>query len=29
LGKFFTDIRKEFRGEDEEAVKTAELRRIE
>ena len=28
-GEFLTDIRKEFRGEDKEATKIAELRRLE
>ena len=29
VGEFFVNIRKEFGGRDEEAVKAAELRRIE
>jgi len=29
VGEFFADIKKEFGGRDEEAVKAAELRRIE
>jgi len=29
IGEFLVDIRKEFRGEDEESVKVAELRRLE
>jgi len=29
VGEFLTDIRKEFGGEDEEATKVAELRRLE
>jgi len=28
-GEFLTDIRKEFRGEDKEATKIVELRRLE
>ena len=28
-GEFLTDIRKEFKGEDKEATKIAELRRLE
>ena len=28
-GKFLADVRKEFRGEDEESVRVAELRRLE
>ena len=29
IGEFLVDIKKEFRGEDEESVKVAELRRLE
>ena len=29
VGEFLTDIRKEFRGGDEEALKVAELKRLE
>jgi len=29
VGEFFADIKKKFRREDEETVKTAELRRME
>ena len=29
MGGFLTDIRKEFRGGDEESTKVAELRRLE
>ena len=29
IGEFLANIRKEFRGEDEESVKVAELRRLE
>ena len=29
VGKFLTDIRKEFGGEDEESVKVAKLKRLE
>jgi len=29
VGEFLTDIRKEFRGRDEESTKVAELRRLE
>jgi len=29
VGKFLADIRKKFRGEDEESVKVTELRRLE
>ena len=29
MGEFLADIRKEFRGEDEETVKVAELKRLE
>ena len=29
VGEFLTDIKKEFRGEDKESVKIAELKKVE